>query len=96
MRSRTVTNLFEEFHNENPDPQALAFTLDFLVKMASDPKYGYYSSIVAEAKSHKNRKFLAETFVELIIDYKDLKNCDLIAKFIEICVFQAPGFFDIK
>jgi len=40
--------------------------------MASDTKFGYYSSIVAEAKSHKNRKFLAETFVEMITDYKDL------------------------
>lgn len=61
--------------------------------MASDTKYGYYAPIVAEIKSHKNRKNLAEIFVELITDYKDLENCDVIVKFIEICVFQAPGFF---
>jgi len=50
----------------------LKFILDFLVKMASDNKYGYYAPIVIETKSHKNRKFLAETFVELVTDYKDL------------------------
>jgi len=62
--------------------------------MASDTKFGYYAPIVAETKSHKNKGFLAEIFVELITDYKDLENCDILAKFIEICVFQAPGFFE--
>lgn len=61
--------------------------------MASDTKFGYYAPVVAETKSHKNRNFLAETFVEMITDYKDLENCDILAKFIEVCVFQAPGFF---
>lgn len=46
LRSRTVTNLFEEFHDASPEPEALKFTLDFLVKMASDTKFGYDSSIV--------------------------------------------------
>jgi hypothetical protein len=67
--------------------------LEFLVKIASDTEFGYYAPIVAEIKSHKNRNFLAETFVELITDYKDLTNCDMLAKFIEICIFQAPEFF---
>ena len=64
--------------------------------MASDNKFGYDSSIVAEAKSHQNRGFFADIFVELITDYRDLENCHLLAKFIEICVFQAPGFFKEK
>jgi hypothetical protein len=46
LRSRTITNLFEEFHDANPEPEALKFTLDFLVKMASDKKFGYDSCIV--------------------------------------------------
>ena len=72
LRARTINYLFEEFHDSSPEPEALKYTLDFLVKMASDTKYGYYAPMVAETKSHKNRKFLAETFVELITDYKDL------------------------
>jgi hypothetical protein len=63
LRSKTVSNLFEEFHTESPEPEALKYTLDFLVKMASDSKFGYYAHIVAEAKSHKNRDHLAEAFV---------------------------------
>ena len=82
LRSRTVTNLFEEFHDSSPEPEALKFTLDFLVKMASYNKFGYDSSIVVEAKSHKNRNFFADIFIELITDYRDLENCNLLAKFI--------------
>ena len=93
LRSRTVANLFEEFHDVSPEPEALKYTLDFLVKMASDGKFGYDSSIVVEAKSHKNRGFFADIFVELITDYRDLEKSHLLAKFIEVCVFQAPGFF---
>ena len=82
LRSKTVANLFEEFHDASPEPEALKFTLDFIVKIASDPTFGYNSSIVVEAKSHKNRKFFADVFVELLTDYKDLENCQLMARFI--------------
>jgi hypothetical protein len=50
--------------------------------MASDQKYGYSSSIVAEIKTHQNRGVLAEIFMELITDFKDYENCELVAKFI--------------
>jgi hypothetical protein len=52
-----------------------------LVKIASDKDFGYNSSVVAEAKTHDNRKVFAEIFVELITDYKDYENCYLLARF---------------
>lgn len=58
-RAKTVANLFEEFYSGDTEPEGLKFTLDFLVKIASDKKYGYSSSVVAEAKAHSNRYVFA-------------------------------------
>ena len=72
----------------------MKFILDFLVKMASDQKYGYNSSIVAEIKTHHNRGVLAEIFIELITGFKDYENCEFIFKFIETCLFNTSGLFN--
>ena len=61
-----------------------------------DEKIGYSSSVIVEGKSHKNKLIFSQHFISMLKNYVDYENCQNLMKFIEICVFQIPGLFNLE